>query len=42
MFPENTLIIALKNHLVCSINGIVYDTFDCRSREDIEGVWLVR
>lgn len=42
MFPENTLLIALSNHLVCSINGIVYDTFDCRDREDIEGVWLVK
>jgi len=41
MFPNNTLLIALNNHLVCSIRGIIYDTFDCRD-EEAKIVWLVK
>ena len=40
MFPNNTLLITMKGHIVCSKNGIIYDTFDCRDRE-VENVWLV-
>ena len=40
MFPNNTILITMKNHIVCSKNGIVYDTFDPRNRET-EDVWLV-
>jgi len=41
MFPNNTLLITMQGHIVCSKNGIIYDTFDCRNRE-IEDVWLVK
>ena len=40
MFPRNTLLITMRGHIVCSKNGIIYDTFDCRNRET-EYVWLV-
>ena len=40
LFPNNTLLITMNNHIVCSKNGIIYDTFDCRDRE-VEYVWLV-
>lgn len=40
MFPHNTLLITMPGHIVCSKNGIVYDTFDCRHR-GAESVWLV-
>ena len=40
MFPNNTILITMRSHIVCSKNGIVYDTFDCRNRE-VEDVWLV-
>ena len=41
LFPNNTLLITMKGHIVCSKNGIIYDTFDCRNRE-AEYVWLVK
>lgn len=40
MFPNNTLLITMNGHIVCSKNGVIYDTFDCRNRE-VESVWLV-
>ena len=40
-FPHNTLLITMPGHIVCSKNGIIYDTFDCRDRE-AEDVWLVK
>jgi len=40
MFPNSTLLITTDGHIVCSKNGIIYDTFDCRDRE-VEYVWLV-
>lgn len=40
MFPHNTVLIAAQNHIVCSKDGILYDTFDCRHYE-AEKVWLV-
>jgi len=40
-FPNNILLITMKGHIVCSKYGIIYDTFDCRSRE-VEYVWLVK
>lgn len=39
-FPNSTLLITMGNHIVCSKNGILYDTFDCTDRE-VEDVWLV-
>lgn len=41
MFPDNVLLITMNGHIVCSKNGIVYDTFDCRKRK-VEDVWLVK
>ena len=41
MFPDSTLLITTRGHIVCSKNGIVYDTFDCRDRQ-AEYVWLVK
>ena len=41
MFPNNTLLITMRGHIVCSKNGVIYDTFDCRDRE-VESVWLVK
>ena len=41
MFPNSTLLITMNGHIVCSKNGIIYDTFDCRNRE-VEYVWLVK
>ena len=41
MFPNNTLLITMNGHIVCSKNGVIYDTFDCRDRE-VEYVWLVK
>lgn len=41
MFPNNTLLITMNWHIVCSKNGIIYDTFDCRNRE-AEYVWIVK
>lgn len=41
MFPNSTLLITTKGHIVCSKNGIVYDTFDPRDRI-VEYVWLVK
>lgn len=40
LFPNNTLLITARNHIVCSKQGIIYDTFDCRDYE-VESVWLV-
>ena len=40
LFPNNTLLITARNHIVCSKLGIIYDTFDCRDYE-VESVWLV-
>lgn len=39
-FPYNTILITMNGHIVCSKNGVIYDTFDCRNRE-VEYVWLV-
>lgn len=41
MYPNSTLLITMRGHIVCSKNGIIYDTFDCRDRE-VEYVWLVK
>ena len=40
LYPYNTLLITMNGHIVCSKNGIIYDTFDCRNRQ-VEYVWLV-
>ena len=39
-FPDNILLIATDNHLVCSKFGVIYDTFDSRNLE-ARKIWLV-
>lgn len=41
MFPNSTLLIASNSHLVCSKNGVIYDTFDCRDYQ-AKKVWKVK
>ena len=41
MYPNNTLLIASNNHIVCSLNGTIYDTFDSRNME-AQRIWLVK
>ena len=41
LYPNNTLLITMRGHIVCSKNGVIYDTFDCRDRM-AESVWLVK
>lgn len=36
----NNNFIGNNGHIVCSKNGIIYDTFDCRDRM-VEYVWIV-
>lgn len=40
MFPNSTLLITMPSHIVCSKQGVIYDTFDCRDKW-AEYVWLV-
>lgn len=30
--PKGTYLITMKGHITCCINGVLYDTFDCRNR----------
>ena len=30
--PEGTYLITMKGHITCVIDGVLYDTFDCRDR----------
>lgn len=40
-FSNHILLITMRNHIVCSRYGVIYDTFDCRNRE-AEYVWIVK
>ena len=31
--PTGTYLITMKGHITCVINGVLYDTFDCRDRK---------
>lgn len=31
-FPKGTYLITMQGHITCCIDGIIYDTFDCRYR----------
>mgnify|MGYP001658206357 CR=1 FL=1 len=39
-FPNNTLLLRTDGHLSCSINGIVYDIWDC-TNEVCDVFWIV-
>jgi hypothetical protein len=30
--PKGTYLITMKGHITCCIDGIIYDTFDCRDK----------
>lgn len=38
--PIGTYLITMPFHITVIIDGVVYDTFDCRDRE-IKGAWVV-
>lgn len=40
LYKDNILLITMKGHIVCSVYGTVYDSFDCRNRE-VEYLWIV-
>ena len=41
MFPNSTILILSNNHIVCSVNGVLYDSFDPRELE-AKYVFLVK
>lgn len=41
LYPNNVLLISMNGHITCSKFGIVYDSFDCTSRQ-AENAWIVR
>ena len=30
--PKGTYLVTMKGHITCVIDGVLYDTFDCRDR----------
>lgn len=40
-YPDKVLLITMDGHIVCSKNGIIYDSFDCRNRI-AEDAWIVK
>ena len=40
MYPHNRVIMRVYAHLTCSINGKVYDIFDC-SKDVVDEFWVV-
>lgn len=40
-FPNNILLLRMDGHLSCSVNGDIYDIWDC-SEEIITDFWVVR
>lgn len=40
MYPNNKCIIRIDGHLSCSINGVVYDLWDCSQRL-VDCYWIV-
>lgn len=40
-FPNNTLLLRMKGHLSCSINGTIFDIFDCSS-DVVTDFWIVK
>lgn len=40
LYPDKTLLITMKGHIVCAKNGVIYDSFDCRMRK-VEDAWIV-
>lgn len=40
-YPDMILLITMQGHITCSINGVIYDSFDCRRRK-AEEAWIVK
>lgn len=40
-FPDNTLLLRMNGHLSYSVNGIIFDIWDC-SKEIITDFWIVK
>lgn len=40
MYPDKVLLITMAGHITCAKFGIIYDSFDCRSRI-VEDAWTV-
>jgi len=40
-YPDKVLLITMDGHITCSINGVIYDSFDCRNRI-VEDAWIVK
>lgn len=40
-YPNEVLLITMKNHITCSRYGTIYDSFDCRFKK-IEDAWIVK
>ena len=38
--PIGTYLITMNGHITVAIDGIIYDTFDCRNRI-VRDVWIV-
>lgn len=38
--PDNILLIRIDGHLTCSINGCIYDIWDC-SEKTVDKYWVV-
>ena len=41
LYPNNILLLRTDGHLTCSIDGVVYDIFDCRN-EIVTHYWIVK
>ena len=39
-YPKGIYLITMENHITVVIDGVLYDTFDCRDRR-IWGIWKV-
>ena len=40
-YPDNTLIIRIKGHLTCSINGTICDIWDCND-DFVDCYWIIK
>lgn len=40
-YPDMTLLITMEGHITCSIDGVIYDSFDCR-RRIAEEAWIIK
>lgn len=41
LYKDNTVIIRIKGHLTCALNGKIHDIWDC-SQENVDCMWVVK